>query len=104
MLRQSIIYLILSILVVLFAQYAHLAIVYIVMFYTWVLVKLTPLFNESTYGILIRNVFSLVLLPVTIAGIPAVIYRVMKRRPMPYFIEITWVLWLVIVLSKVLIQ
>lgn len=104
MLKQSSIYLTLSILIVLFATYAHLAIVYVDMFYTWVTIKLTPLFSGISYGILIRNVLSLMLLPVMIAGIPALIYQAIKRQKMPYFIEIVWVLWLIIVLSKVLIQ
>ena len=103
MLKQSIIYLILSILIVLFAKYAHLAIVYIDMFYTWVTLQLVPIFSGNAYGVLIRNVFTLVLLPVIIAGIPAMVYRAIKGRQMPYFFEVTWILWLIIVLSKVLI-
>lgn len=104
MLRQSIGYLILSIIVVLFAKYAHLLIVYIDMFYTYVNVTLAPVFNSSDLGILIRKILTLVLLPVVIVGIPALIYLAIKGKRMPYFIEITWVLWLVIVLSKVLIR
>ena len=104
MLKQSIIYLILSILIILFAQYAHLVMVYIVMAYTFVSIKLTPLFSGTTYGIMIRNVLTLVLLPVIIAGIPALIYRAMKGHTMPYFFEATWVLWLIVVLGKVLIR
>ncbi len=104
MLKQSIVYLILSILIILFANHAHLGIVYIDMFYTWVVLTLTPLFSHGAYGILLRNVFSLVLLPVIIAGIPALIYRAIKGKKMPFLIEIIWVLWLIIVLSKVLIK
>ena len=104
MLKQSIIYIALSILIVIFSAYAHLAIVYIDMFYTWVTLELTPIFSSSMYGTLIRNVFSLVVLPVIIVGIPALIYRVIKGQYMPYFIEITWIIWLIIVLSKVLIR
>lgn len=104
MLKQSIIYLILSILVVLFANYAHLALVYIVTAYTFVTIKLTPIFSGTAYGIMIRNIFSLVLLPVIIAGIPALLYRAIKGKHMPWFFEITWGLWLIIVLGKVLIK
>jgi len=104
MLRQSIGYLILSIIVVLFAKYAHLLIVYIDMFYTYVNVTLAPVFNNSDLGILIRKILTLVLLPVVIVAIPALIYFAIKGKRMPYFIEITWILWLVIVLSKVLIR
>lgn len=106
MLKQSAIYLILSILIVVFAKYAHLFIVYIDMLYTFIVIKLTPIFSGNSYGTLIRNVLSLTLLPVIIAGIPALIYRAVKGKgkQMPYFLELVWVLWLIIVLSKVLIQ
>lgn len=104
MLRQSIIYLILSILVVIFSQYVHLLIVYIDLFYTLINVKLAPIFSNSSLGLMICKVITLVLLPVVIAAIPALIYRAVKGKQMTYFIEITWFIWLVIVLSKVLIR
>ena len=102
--KQSIIYLVLSIMVVLFAQYVHILIVYIDVFYTFINLKLTPIFSNSPLGIMIRKVISLVLLPIAIAAIPALIYRAIKGKQMTYFIEVTWFLWLVIVLSKVLIR
>lgn len=104
MIKQSLIYLALSILIVLFAEYAHLMIVYIDVLYTWVNIKLAPVFSSSHTGTIIRNVFCLVFIPVTIAGIPALGYRLAKGKTMPYFIEITWLIWLVVVLSKVLIH
>lgn len=104
MLKQSIIYLLLSILVVVFAQYVHLLIVYIDMVYTFINVQLAPIFSNSSVGIMIRKVISLVFLPIIIAAIPALIYRAIKGKHMPYFLELTWFLWLVIVLSKVLIR
>lgn len=104
MLKPGIIYLILSILIVIFAQYAHLIMVYIVMAYTYILLQMTPIFSGTQYGILIRNVVSLVAIPIMIAGVPALIYRAIKGKTMPWFLEITWGLWLIIVLGKVLIR
>ena len=104
MLRQSLIYFVLSILIVVFAQQMHLLVVYIDLLYTYANIQLAPVFSNSDSGILIRKVFSLVMIPAAIAGIPALLYRLIKGHRMPYFIEITWILWLVIVLSKVLIR
>ncbi len=104
MLKQSLFYLAASILIVALDEYAHLLMVYIVTFYTFILVQLTPIFSNSMYGVLIRNVVCLVFIPVIIACIPALIYRAIKGQKMPYFIEIVWVLWLIIVLGKVLIR
>jgi len=104
MFRQSLIFLLLSILVVVFAKYAHLLIVYIDMLYTWINIKLTPIFSQTGVGIIIRKVILLVLIPILIALIPAGIYRLIKGNSMPHFLELTWCLWLVIVLSNVLIH
>ncbi|HHF7348073.1 TPA: hypothetical protein ACPSKE_001250 [Legionella feeleii] len=104
MLRQSLIYLALSILVVIFAKYAHMLIVYIGMLYVFINVKLTPIFSQSGLGLMIRKVILLVLIPILIAAVPALTYRLIKGNDMPYLIEFTWCLWLVIVLSNILIH
>ncbi|WP_028387974.1 hypothetical protein [Legionella fairfieldensis] len=104
MLKQSLIYLLLSILVVIFAKYAHMLLVYIDMFYVFMNLKLAAVFSQSEWGIIIRKVLLLVLIPVLIAAIPALIYRLFKGKEMPYFIELTWCLWLIIVLSTLLIH
>lgn len=104
MLRQSLIYLLLSILVVVFAKYAHLVIVYIDMFFTYVNLKLTPIFSPIGWGLMVRKILVLVLLPLLFTAIPALIYRAIKGDNMPHFIAITWVLWTIIVLSDILIR
>lgn len=104
MLRQSMVYLVLSILIVIFAAYVHLLIVYIDMLYTLINVKLAPVFSNSPLGILIRQILVLTLLPVLVAGIPALIYRSLKGKQMSYFFETLWLLWLILVLSKILIN
>ncbi len=104
MLRHSLIYLLLSILVVIFARYAHILIVYIDMFFTYVNYQLTPIFSQTGWGLLIRKILVLILMPIVIAGIPALLYRVIKGHDMPHFIAIVWVIWAVIVLSDILIR
>ncbi|MDI9819389.1 MULTISPECIES: hypothetical protein [unclassified Legionella] len=104
MLRQSLIYLLLSILVVVFAKFAHMLIVYIDMLYAFINVKLTPIFSHSGLGLTIRKIILLVFIPILIAAIPAFSYRLIKGNEMPYFLELTWCLWLVIVLSNILIR
>ncbi|AGH53452.1 hypothetical protein LPE509_01361 [Legionella pneumophila subsp. pneumophila LPE509] len=44
------------------------------------------------------------LLPIIIAGIPALIYRALKGKDMPHFIAIVWIIWTIIVLSDILIR
>ncbi|QRN04420.1 hypothetical protein GH742_11320 [Legionella sp. MW5194] len=104
MLRQSLIYLALSILVIVFAKYAHLLIVYIDMFYAYVNLKLAAVFSHTGIGLLIRKVILLTLIPILLASVPALIYRPIRGKPMPYLLELTWCLWLIIVLSNLLIH
>lgn len=104
MLKQSIIYLVLSILVVFFARYFHLLIVYIGMGYAFLNVQLMPLFNALSLNLMLRNVVSLSLLPIILVGIPALAYRGIKGQTMPYLIESAWIVWLIIVLSKLLVR
>lgn len=104
MLRQSLIYLVLSILVVLFSKYAHLLIVYVDMFFTYVNLKLTPIFSQTGWGLVIRKILVLVALPVAIAAVPALAYRGIKGSDMPHFIALTWILWTVIVISDILVR
>ncbi len=104
MFRQGLIYLLLSILVVVFSRFAHILIVYIDMFYAFINVKLSPIFSSAGLGLIIRRVILLVFIPIIIAAIPALSYRAIKGKDMPHFMELTWCLWLVIVLSNILIR
>lgn len=104
MLRQSLIYIALSILVVVFAKYAHLLIVYVDMFFTYISLKLTPIFNQTGWGLIIRKTIVLMALPIVLTAIPALIYRGIKGQEMPHFIAITWIFWTIIVLSDILIR
>ena len=104
MLRQSLIYLLLSVLIVVFAKYAHLLIVYIDLAFIHINLKLAPIFSQTGWGLIIRKVLVLMLLPIIITGIPALIYRAIKGHEMPHFIAIVWVVWTIIVLSVILIR
>ena len=103
MLKQSLIYLALSLIVVIFAHYAHLLVVYLDIFYTQANLVITPLFSNSHAGVILREVIILTLLPICVTAIPALIYRAIKRHTMPYYFEATWMIWLMIVISKIII-
>lgn len=104
MLRHGLIYLLLSILVVVFSKYAQLIVVYIDMFFTYVNLKLTPIFSQTGWGLVIRKIVILIILPVAITAIPALFYRIIKGGEMPHFIAIAWIIWTVIVLSDILLR
>lgn len=102
MLKQSLFYILASIIIIIFATQAHQLIVYINKFYLYINYKLSPLFASlEVYGNL-RKVILLTLIPIVLTGIPALIYRLIKGKTLPHFLAITWCVWLVIVLSYIL--
>ena len=100
MVIQNLVYLALSILAVLFAKYVHVGIIYINMLYTYGDIFLTPFFSHTN----VRHTLLLLCLPLGLAGIPAILYRLIKKKMLPYFFEMTWVFWFVFVLSNLLIR
>ena len=104
MARQTLIYILLSLVIVLFSKYFHLLIVYLDMLYTYVNVHIIPVFNQTPLALFIIKVAILALLPISLAAIPAIGYRLVKGKTIPHFIALTWIIWLIIVLSKVLIH
>jgi hypothetical protein len=106
MLRQLFLYLFLSILVVVFARYAHLGILYIATLFAFIQIKLEPLFNQTGWGFTVRNVIILVSLPVFFAAVPALSYRLIKGkgREMPHFIPLIWIFWIILLFSILLIR
>lgn len=102
-LRLFLMYILLSVMVVVFAKFFHVIIVYIDMIYHYINLKLSGVLSHSAFGVTLRKVILLVAIPLLIAAIPALCYKLIKGADMPYFLELTWGLWLVIVLSNVLI-
>ncbi len=97
-------YLILSVLIIVFANYAHIFTKMVVDFYQYVDDHIAVFFSNSSAGLNVRHVFTLVICPLIITGIPALAYRYIKGSPMPYFLEATWVIWIILVLSKIFVR
>jgi uncharacterized membrane protein len=104
MLKQSALYLVLSLLIVLFAHYAKLFFIYVNMLYVHIDTLLAPLFGKGVMGEAFRDIVTLALTPFLVAAIPASIYWIAKRKKMPYFIELIWFFWLILALSSYLIH
>ena len=98
------IYLALSILVVLFSTYAYAFVRFVINVYQYVDAHISVFFSHSQSGLDLRHVFALVICPLLFSGIPALSYRFIKGSPMPYFIEVTWLIWLLLVISRIFMQ
>jgi hypothetical protein len=87
-----------------FAKYANTLLVFINIFFTEINLKLTPIFSQTGWGVVIRKILVLMVLPMIITAVPALIYRGIKGREMPHFIAITWIIWTIIVISNILMR
>jgi len=104
MLKHALIFLFLSILVILFSNVTHNVIAYIHMLFIYIKNLLTPFFYALDLGSMTIKICVLILIPLTATGIPALLYRAVRGKHMPYLIESTWVLWLILILSTILIR
>jgi hypothetical protein len=102
--KQSSVYLMLSLLIILYSHQMKLFFVYMNMLYAYINLLLQPLFGSGIMGEAFRNMSALVLIPLVLSGIPALIYWIIKRKKMPYFIELTWLFWLILALCSYLIH
>ena len=103
MLKQSLIYLSLTIIVVIFARFFHQILTYVDFFYNYLYTLIFPIFNPDYRGKLVIRIILYSLIPLILTGIPALIYHSIKGRLMPYFYEIMWTIWLIVILSNLLI-
>lgn len=104
MLKQALIYLVLTVLVVVFSRLALLCIVYVDYFYSIINLKLAPLFSYTGIGLVLRKIILFTLIPAAIASIPALTFRLVRGKDMPYLVELTWFFWIILVLSNMLIR
>lgn len=56
------------------------------------------IFSNGVVGHVARQIITLTLTPLVMAGIPALIYWLFTRRALPYFGHIIWGLWLMLVI------
>lgn len=97
-----VIYLVLSIVMILFTSIVQQLFHYLLVAYAYLDNAVGIFFTHSRLGLQLQAITTLVLTPLVIVGIPALIYSAVKHQSMPYFIEITWVVWILIALSSVL--
>lgn len=103
MLRHALIFLFISILAVIFSNITHNLVVWIHLFFIYIKNLLAPVFHSLDLGAMVQKITLLILIPLSASGIPALVYRLARGRQMPYLIEITWIFWLILVLSTILI-
>ncbi|HVE44953.1 MAG TPA: hypothetical protein VNC84_07500 [Gammaproteobacteria bacterium] len=105
MFKQLITITVLSIGIIIAANYAQEAVLLLVRSHDWVSELLMSVFSGGEAGSIARGLIALLSVPIFIGLVPSLIYWALKRSWFPYFMEIVWVVWLVqvgalIVLNK----
>ncbi len=104
MLKQSVIYFVLSLIVIFFAAYAKAFLLYAAILYAFINALFEPVFGTGLIADALSDMLTLVFTPFLLAGIPALIYWLIKRKKMPYFIELIWLFWIIFALSSYLVH
>lgn len=71
-------------------------------FYTYLSHVIAPIFNQVGLGRIVHQVILLTLIPVMITLVPALAYKLIKGHFMPYFIPLTWCVWLTLTLCVII--
>jgi hypothetical protein len=96
MLKQLSILVVLSALLLIFAQHTQLVLSYLDASHTFLNAKLSYIFNTSEAGNTTQEVTCLLVIPMVLTIIPASIYWLVKRKLMPYFYHVLWTIWIVL--------
>lgn len=95
MLKQLIILLLLSLVVIFGTQYILPLISVVLSTHHWVSQSLLQIFTGGKAGNAIREFIALWFVPLCLTLIPTLIFWLAKRRFFPYFFHTLWVIWLV---------
>lgn len=102
MLKHISILVVLSFLILIFASQTQLMLSYLDMAHSLLNVKLSYIFNTSPLGNTLQETICLLLIPFLTAGVPAGGYWLVKRKLIPYFYHMVWIVWLVLFTSLIL--
>ena len=94
MLKNFIVLILLSLAVVFGMKHIHPLIIFLVSAHDWISQLLLQVFSGGEIGSAVRNLLSLIIVPLFIGSIPAAIYWFSKHRQFPYFMHIVWIIWL----------
>ena len=101
MLRNIIFLIIASILVIALTKYIYQVLQLAINLHEVLISWFAQVFSRSKTGLLLTKLLALFIIPLVSAGIIAGIYWIFKRKSLPIFNEVMWVLW--IILATVLV-
>jgi len=95
MIQQIIAIILLSLAVIMAMPYAQQGLQLLLGMHSWISEILTEVFSGGDTGNLIRQLITLLTIPLLAGIISSIIYWVGKRGWFPYFMQFVWVVWLI---------
>ena len=93
---QVLIIVVLSFIFAIAAKYVYQLIALLVGFHRWIGHMVGMVFSSGGLGLIIENTLAFLVVPFLIAAIVAIIYKIVKKKFLPVFMLVVWVLWLVL--------
>jgi len=97
MTKNFTIFFVLSILSVLFLAYLSVSAHFVDAIYVHIYDWLGMFLRGNRISMMVRQVISLILIPLIVAGVPAIVYWFFKKKLMPYFFHVLFGAWLVMI-------
>ena len=95
MLKNIIVLIVLSLGVIFGIKHIQPIILLLVSSRDWISQLLLQVFSGGELGSAIRNLISLLVVPLCFGAVPTLIFWLSKNRMFPYFMHVVWVVWLV---------
>ena len=101
MVKQIILILGFSVVVILFKDQLSQALDGIVFAHNYIVQNLHVIFSDDMVGSIIQDVIALLAIPLACGLIAALIFWAMKRAETPHFMPAIWIAWLVLIVTMV---
>ena len=95
MIKKIIALIVVSVALVFFMPYAQIGVEYLLKGHAYITDLLTTVFSGEQMGTLVRGFIALLCIPLIVGLIPSIIFWMIKRHWMPWFMDIVWIVWLI---------
>lgn len=85
-----------TLIVLIFEPYLAILLGWLITLHHFIYQHLEVVFSSSKIGTILRNLVTLLFIPLIATGIPSLIYYLIYRKKMPYFNEVCWATWIVL--------
>lgn len=101
---QILIIVVISMILAATTHYAKIVISWLLGFHDWIGSLLGTIFSSTVIGNFIQLSLSFIILPFLVSLVAAAVYSAIKKKFMPAFMLIVWLIWLVMATAIIMMQ